>query len=179
MNDIIQFSIHHEKRKIWNWFPNDVIKKWLCIENFRKFQNYFSCSSLLTLQHSPANHLISHLSARNSSIITEPHNHAEVLWGVHTTELYTIHEYLCIFSPFFTFCPLHIVHSWPDMRPCARVLPRTVAVIMRCDTGAGAAAGAGPATPGLISLIPEPEARVRREDNGAMVMVSQDWIMFG
>ena len=46
------------------------------------------------------------------------------------------------------------------------MLPRTVAVIMRCDTGAGAAAGAEPATPGLISLRPEPEARVRREDNG-------------
>ena len=54
------------------------------------------------------------------------------------------------------------------------MFPRTVAVIMRCDTGAGAAAGAGPATPGLISHRPEPEARVRREDNGAMVMESQD-----
>ena len=56
------------EKEIWNWFPNDVIKRWLCIENFRKFQNYFSCSSLLVSQ-SP------HLSARNSSIIREPHHH--------------------------------------------------------------------------------------------------------
>ena len=67
------------EKEIWNWFRNDVIKRWLCIENFRKFQNYFSCSSLLSrpslLSQSP------HLSVRNNSIITEPHHHhCQVLW---------------------------------------------------------------------------------------------------
>ena len=114
------------EKEIWNWFPNDVIKRWLCIENFRKFQNYFSCSSLL-LSQSP------HLSARNSSIIREPHHHhhspmRRCIHMQHSKIQFTQQLSLAYFPnwPGSLHCSLLTV----DISPLYVLLPRTVAVIM-------------------------------------------------
>ena len=166
MNYIIQFSIHHQRRKIWNWFRNDVIKKWLCIENFRKFQNYFSCSSLLTLCPSSANHLISHLPAENSSIIRKL---------IITARSYEVQHYYYTtqHTIFFTSfqCSCHFLlsiirHRWGWCPPDISVLARTVAVIMRETPELEPEPELAPPSPAW-----SPSDRGRRPGSGARTMV--------
>ena len=85
------------------------------------------------------------------SLIITPRSY-EAPHNTHSTQIslaYFLHRPV-------TFCPLILFTVEGDVSCCpwhgvwAGVLPRTVAVIMRCDTGVGAAAGARPANPGLM-----------------------------